>query len=938
MAEDAIEQLEQAIAALESQRAILGSAITDTALAPLKEKLAALKQQSIGEQRKMVSVLFADLVGFTSMAEKMEPEDVREVLEAYFALWRFAIQRHNGLIEKYIGDAVMVVYGLSAVQEDDAERAIRTALQMCQELEALNRQMEAAHDLRLVMRIGIHSGLALVSVLDGAQAREYLAVGDTVNLASRLQAAAPENGILISHETYRQVKGTFDVQALDPVHVKGKEKPVQVYLVLQAKPRAFRTATRGVEGVETRMVGRQSELHYLQDEFSFVVEQRRCRVVTLFGEAGIGKSRLLYEFEDWLELHPQRMFYFRGRAYPSTQTAPYSLLRYLFAFRFQIQDSDSMQTVREKLEGGLSAAWQEAETGRMKAHIIGHVLGFSIGDSPYLGESQPSGMAAVTARQYSERALLYLREYFQELAAQRPLVALLEDIHWADRSSLDLLEQLVHRLASQAIFILCAARPALLDHRPDWGQGAANYFRLDLKPLSKSESQQLVEEILKQAQEIPEYLGELVVENADGNPFYIEELLKMLIEDGVIQTGGEPWAIRPERLEGLRVPPTLAGVLQARFDGLSREERRLLKSASVIGRTFWDRAVAFLNQPSGAVDVNTPPGVQDLEILAGLRRREMIYQRVDPSFEGTREFFFKHALLRDVAYESLLKRQRWIYHALAAGWLESITERSRRQDEYAALIASHYEQANKQERAAVWYRRAGETAAAQYANAEAIHHLTRALNLVPQHEAALRFELLLLRESVNERLGDRRQQAEDLQALAAIAENLDDDLRRCDVALRRAALAFYNGNYAEMETDARQALTLASKSRDAVRETGCHLSLGRALTWLGMPSQAVTELEFSLSEARRLHLPLETECLWNLAVVNNNLGEYERALDCAEQALSLYQSAGDFSGLSAIYSQMGAIYSNHGNRQKARDFFSRHWRSASSSVIAFGLE
>ncbi len=914
---DDIEQLESAILALENQRAVLGDVVADTAIASLQEKLAALKQKTGSEQRKMVTVLFADLVGFTSMAEKMEPEDVREVLEACFARWQAAIQQYGGLVEKFIGDAVMAVFGLSSSQEDDAERAVRSGLQMLHELEALNRRFEAEYGLRLAVRVGIHTGLAVVSTLSDSQAGDFVAVGDTVNLASRLQAAAPANGILISHDAYRQVRGSFDVNPVAPLTVKGKEKPVQAYRVLQAKPRAFRMETRGVQGVDTRMVGRQSELRALQAELAQVVENQLCRVVTVFGEAGIGKSRLMREFEEWLELHPQHLFYFRGRAFPFTQVSPYSLLRDLFTFRFQIHDSDDSQTVRDKLEHGFRTIIEGDDTGQMKAHIIGYVLGFSF-SSPYIGEPGDE------ARQYSERAALYLREYFQVLAARGPIVILLEDIHWADNSSLDALQQMASSLVSHPLLFVCAARPLLLERQPNWGKGVKNFTRLNLEPLTLSESHLLVDEILVKVKNLPEFLGELVVESADGNPFYIEELIKMLIEDGVIQTGDEQWVVRSERLEGVRLPPTIAGVLQSRFDSLTRDERRLLQRASVIGRTFWDRAVSYLNQPPGASgDQSGRYNQQDQAILAALRLREMIFQRLDSSFEGTSEYFFKHALLRDVTYDSLLKRQRWSYHALAARWLEGIARQSHRLEEYSALIASHYELANDPGSAAQWYWRAGEAAAAQYANTEAIHHLTRALELASTMDDVQRFNLLLTRERVHERLGNRKQQESDLTLLFAIAEKLDSDLMRADVWLRRGALAFFNGEYAEMESASRSALSYARQAGDAVREASSHLCLGRALIWESEPGLAIEELEKALTEARRLNLSLESECLINLAVVQTNLGRFEQALENARQALALCQSAEDISGMGLVNSQIGAIYSNRGEREMAHKYMLR---------------
>jgi class 3 adenylate cyclase len=306
---DNIEQIKKTIAALEAQRSLLGDAVVDTALAPLREQLASLQPQPGSEQRKLVTVLFADLVGFTSMSEKMDPEDVREIVNSYFTLWSASIEKYGGVVEKFIGDAVMAVFGLTVAREDDPENAIRAALDMRQALTGLNEELKLARGLHLVMRTGIHTGLAIISLLDDRQARKedggFVAVGDTVNLASRLQNAAPEGSILISHDTYRLVQGVFDIQMQDPVQVKGKQEPIQVYLVLRAKQRTFHAPSRGVEGVETSMIGRDAELQQLKDALSAAMERRKTQVIVVTGEAGIGKSRLIAEFDNWLELLPQ---------------------------------------------------------------------------------------------------------------------------------------------------------------------------------------------------------------------------------------------------------------------------------------------------------------------------------------------------------------------------------------------------------------------------------------------------------------------------------------------------------------------------------------------------------------------------------------------------------------------------------------------------------
>jgi predicted ATPase len=391
-----------------------------------------------------------------------------------------------------------------------------------------------------------------------------------VHLSARLQSAAPPGGLLISHDTYRHIRGVFNVEAWEPVKVKGFDEPVQVYHILNAKPRAFRSYSRGVEGVETRMVGRHDELKYLQDALMSAIEDDEGQIVTIMGEAGVGKSRLLYEFQNWIELQPPpSVRFYEGRAHQESQGMPLRMLRDLFEFRFQLQENDTREAVREKVESGFTEVFGKEDEGQMRAAILGQWLGFDFSNSPHL-----QGVLN-DPEQVRNRGLMYLGEYFKGLCAQAPVAVFLEDIHWADDSSLDALNWLGERLQHQRLLFVCAARHSLLERRPYWGEGLAYHHRLDLEPLSKRESHQLVGEILKLADQIPPGLFALVVEGAEGNPFYVEELVKMLVEDGVVVKGEETWQVIPERLSEIKVPPTLAGVLQARLESLPLEEQQV---------------------------------------------------------------------------------------------------------------------------------------------------------------------------------------------------------------------------------------------------------------------------------------------------------------------------------------------------------------------------
>jgi class 3 adenylate cyclase len=572
------EQLEQAIIIQETLRTTLGDAMVDATIAALRQKMDALEPQAPLEQRKQATVLFGDISGYTAISETLDAEDVKEMMNALWARLDKAITNQGGTVVAHMGDGVMAVWGAQTAQEDDPERAIRAALVMQEEVGQFvatnacfvglkGQSAENAPTLR--MRIGINTGPVILGTV--ATTKEFTALGDTTNLAARLEHAAPIGGILIAHDTYRQVRGAFDVQPLKPISVKGKAEPIQVYVVERAKPRAFRVGTRGVEGVETSMVGRHAELEHLLDALHAVIDEHELQVVTVLGEAGLGKSRLLYEFDNKVELLPERVHVFTGRATESTRALPYALVRDLFSFRFEILDSDPVAVAREKLEQGMVAVFGEAEEGLGRAHFIGHLIGLDFSASPHL-----SGILN-DAKQIHDRAFHYATQFFAAMGRDRATVIELDDLHWADDGSLDFVEHVARTCADVPLLILCLSRPTILEQRPAWGEEGACRTRLMLQPLSKRESRQLVEEILRQADNVPQELRDLIVSGAEGNPFYLEELIKMLIDQKVIEPGEEQWRVDASRLAEVRVPPTLTGVLQARLDGLAARVRRRAK-------------------------------------------------------------------------------------------------------------------------------------------------------------------------------------------------------------------------------------------------------------------------------------------------------------------------------------------------------------------------
>jgi ABC-type oligopeptide transport system substrate-binding subunit/class 3 adenylate cyclase len=686
------------------------------------ERLLAARGK-VGRERRVVTILFSDVMGSTALAEGLDPEDVMEIMDGAFDVLIAPVYRHEGTLARMMGDAILAFFGAPIAHEDDPERAIRAALDIVEGTKTYARQLARERGISgFNVRVGINTGLVVVGEVGTDLRVEYTAMGDAINLAARMEQHAPPGGILVSHDTYCQVRGVFDVQPQEPVQVKGKQEPVQTYLVQRARPRAFRRGMRGVEGVETRMIDREAELEQVQHALHRVMENSEPQILTISGEAGVGKSRLLYEFENWADLLLEHLIVCRARASQGLQKVPYALIRDLFTSQFQIQESDRASVARAKMERGIGEVLAADPQSQMKAHLIGQLIGLDFTASPHLQEVLDD------ARQLRDRAITYMSEFFRVLAASSPMVLLLEDIHWSDDSSLDLLEHLASTMADQPLLIVCVARPTLFERRPAWGAEQTYHTRLRLHPLSPADSHQLVEEILQKAVEVPEVLSELLVNRSEGNPYYIEELIRNLVEDGAIVKGDETWHVKCDRLGETRIPPTLTGLLQARIDRLDANERLVLQQAAVVGRVFWDSAVAMIRR-----SVDGGESVEEISaVLSSLQSREMISRHEEPAFSGAREYSFQHTVLREVVYESVLRGLRQKYHGIVAQWL--IEESADRIDEFTGQIADHLEASDRAlvEEAIPYLLKAGDRARRLYAHREAVDRYQRALALLKE--------------------------------------------------------------------------------------------------------------------------------------------------------------------------------------------------------------
>ncbi len=913
------ELLEQAMTVLESKRSLLGDEVVDIALAAMLEKMRGLETRTHTtlepQQRKLVTILFADISGFTAIAETMDHEIVSNVVNSLWSRVDKAIHDHGGRIDKHIGDAVMALFGTPTAHEDDPERAIRSALQIQSEIREWKKEFAESSSVHqsqiqeIQLRIGINTGPALLGTV--GTIGEYTAIGNTVNIASRLEHAAPVGGILISQDVYRHVRGIFDVTVLEPISVKGKSEPIQVYTINDIKPRSFRDTTRGLEGVETRTIGREDELAQMKAAFGKTVDYHDTYLINLVAEAGTGKSRLLFEFGKWLDTLDRPVQLFKGRALQETAQIPYLLLRGILSSSFEIQENDKASKAQQKLEQGILKFTDNKENATLYSHFIGHLIGLDYSMSPHL-----KGILG-DARQVRDLAFHYATQFFADVTQQKPVVIFLEDIHWADAGSLDFFENLMNKRPDLPLLIVGLTRSTLFEQRPEWGTGPIQSLSLNLLPLSETDTRRLTAEILQKIPEIPEAIMDLIVKKAEGSPFYVEELVKVLIEGGVIIRGDEQWSVELERLSNLRVPATLTGLLQARLDGLNPNIRETLQQASVVGRVFWTDIVEHMSNPEHTYTEDPEP-IADR--LGTLRAKELIYRYEESASREALEFIFKNAILHDVTYESVLLRLRPVYHIQAAEGLVEIG--GERANEYAGRVGEHYERAGEWLKAADWYARAGRQAQNIYASDSAINYYRKALDFIREYGGAgqlpLKFEIFLrLGEVLNwqaryseavqnynemlreaEENGDLVSQSRALQSLATSLSYLGDNHASLDSAMRAETPARTANAKLELE----KALWIQGSARYRLGEAQAALSLGE------QSLEICIELGNQNEMARSLNL---------LGAAHYVSGRYEKAEDCWESALGIFQELGNRQQGMDLLSNLGVIADARGDYETA---------------------
>ena len=595
--------------------------------------------------------MFCDLADSTNLGEQLDPESLRRVISRYYEEMAHTVERHGGTTVKFIGDAVMAVFGMPVVHENDALRAVRTAAEMSPALDRLNRELEDRWGVRLDIRTGVNTGEVVVcepGSADSAVVGEV--VGDAVNVAARLEQAATAGEVLIGADTYRLVRDTVNAEAVEPLEVKGKARPVRAYRLLDV----MSGEDDGARPLDLPIVGRDRELEQLKEAYERAASAERCELVTVLGPAGIGKSRLVHELSERME---DRATTLKGRCLPYGEGITFWPIA---------------EIARDVM--GIGAGKQPEEVA---ANVAALLPDDESASDVVRAVADATGVADTSAD--TQEIAWAVRRLFEALARKRPLIVVFDDVHWAEATFLNLIEDLVGNTRDVPMLVVCMARGELLELRPGWGAEIGGAATLTLEPLASADSERLIGNLLGDAE-----LGEearRIASTAEGNPLFLQEILRMLVDDGVLQRRGGRWrAVR--ELSDVAIPPTIRALLAARLDRLSQGERLMLERAAIVGLEFWPGAVAELLPEEVRREMDS-----HLESLAA---KELI-RPGGTSFDEEDALRFAHLLIRDAAYEQMLKETRAELHERFVAWLERRADA--RAVQFEEIIGYHLEQA-----------------------------------------------------------------------------------------------------------------------------------------------------------------------------------------------------------------------------------------------------
>ncbi len=910
-----ITELEQAIAAQDGLRSILGDSVVDMTIATLREKLALL-QPSFPEERKLLTCLFCDIVGSTRIAADRDPEEVLNIIDGALREMATSVDRFGGTVGRYMGDGVLAIFGAPRALERHAEQAILAGLDIQKRMQDYEKLVLRQFGLsNFKVRIGINSGHVVAGQVAGAKG-EYTVIGDAVNIASRFEAAAPPGGILVGESTFRLANGKrkFQAKALEPIEVKGALEPLVVYLVTDVNRIISAPSTRSIS--RAPLTGRDAELNILKDRYLSVGQNNKPQQVIVIGPAGIGKTRLKQEFVQWISEDYPAAALWKGRVFSYDSHTPYRLVRDLLGDGLNIIEADSAEDRRVKLEFAWSAA---GDLTLENLHGLAAILAIRYPDDS-LDQLEPQARRTAIFESFVR--------FCEGQTKIGDLVLVLEDTQWADDLSLEVFEYLFSELPDSPIYILMLTRPVT-----DPGAKALEirsrisrkvYSEVDLNELTSEEVEEMIQALL-QSKKVPKWLTGAIVKRAQGNPFFIEEIINSFIEDGTLARNKGEWTVTRDAAE-IQVPDTVQAVLAARIDRLDPELKHVIQNAAIVGRVFWQQLLTNLT------------GAQVDSRLTALAEQDFVLQQGRAALVEDWEWIFRHVLVQEVAYDSVLKEVRRQVHYLIAQWLEQ--HASDRLYELAPNLARHYELGQTWDKAIDYLEQSADHSRNLYALQEALLFYDRAMRIIKEHPDAANLQTALRMQEdrgevrglvgefesavsdLNEVLasaktaGDKEGEHKLLVSLGMIYRRADDyenamsylsqalEVAResgakgeiADALYHLGSVAWSEGNNVLSTTFHEEAVEICRELglRDLVAVQALH-GRGEAYWFSGRPQMAVDYLTESLEIARDIgDKSYESENLQMIGLMHNpghGTAESEKALDYARSSLAISQSA-----------------------------------------------
>ncbi|MGE5224473.1 MAG: tetratricopeptide repeat protein [Omnitrophica WOR_2 bacterium] len=864
-------------------------------------------------QRRNVTVLFVDLSGYTHLSEKLEDEVLYELIQQYIRLLTNDVYKFEGMVDKYTGDGLMALFGAPIAHENNAELAVRAALDMHADVEALSKNLKGQLGSELRVHIGLHTGLVIVGGIGTDFLMNYTAIGDTVNLAQRLEQAAPPGATLVSEAIFRQTRALFEFNPSPTLQLKGVSQPIKGYQVLGVLQKPG--IVRGIEGLRAPMIGRDAEFSQLKQAVQSLVGHKKGQFVLLTGEAGIGKSRLTAEMKASLDLSAVQVI--EGQSLTYRRLVAYWI--FLDALRncLGIVADSPPALVKERLTQVIQQNMDSR--GEEILPYLEHVLSLDPSD-----KTSGDRIQYLDAIQLRQQIFLSLRDFFIAMARGQPLILILEDLHWADQASLDLLLFLLESIDHAPLLIVAISRPfqeGSLNRIEEWARQNLPrcYLPINLHSLSEDQSGQLLTQLLD-TPELPETLRDSILQKSAGIPFYLEEILRMLIDEGMFQRVNNRWKIVPgTNTDALPVPETLEGLILARFDRLDAIQRRVLQVASVIGLQFSRPVLQMVLQ---SIDRN------ELEkILMELIQREFIIPQPDSPFT---EYTFRHTLMSDAIYKTILKKERSELHGLIGEAIESI--HFHRLEDHIEILARHYSWSSRKDRALHYLILAGEKAARNNSNDHARQHYEQALELI----AEVPFTPLQAIQ-VHAGLGDvlvftgeytaAREQYQ--SALKIINEHEPIFSEKHSALIRKIGTTYERqGNYGQSLVclaDAQHVLD-DRDSPDTVERAQIFNDTG----WVHFRRGAIEAAEQNLIDARGL--AEKTNRYDVIASIYNRLGgvyfqkeQLNLASYYVQKSLALREEIGDIAAVARSYNNLGLLAWKRGQLDKALENFMRSY-------------